>query len=425
MNRQQLTSGLPVGEEEQCVNFVDSSLISLIEAKIEHSFDFLVCTYPNNKEDTLSVPCKRSLNLLMNFHSEIYGKCMFVDLTSLRMERFPLAYREGKRLHSFDTRACFFIEKHKSVFVKRALKGLQLLLEFQVLKDNKPLTLQVYYDAPRPKTLNIFGGTRRLTMQFLDQISGLNAHVILDTAATDCFVNSSYLDNFGLQYVKDSSVLQLANGEEVQVEGYVKLRVKVQQYYGHLTCVVTKLCDGTDLILGDDWLNKYKAHVDYESKTCVLQKGKRKISLQANPLTHWAPKSSTKCLSAMQFKRAVRKGAMPILFQLTKVDDEETSSQLVDTGCLTAVLEKFKDVFEPLPSGLPPEREMAHTIPLEEGSKPPFRPIYRLSPKELEEAKRQVQEYLEKCWIEPSASPYGSPILFVHGKDGGRLPRVE
>ena len=116
-------------------------------------------------------------------------------------------------------------------------------------------------------------GLGDLQCKFLGQISGLNAHVILDTAATDCFVNSSYLDNFGLQYVKDSSVLQLANGEEVQVEGYVKLRVKVQQYYGHLTCVVTKLCDGTDLILGDDWLNKYKAHVDYESKTCVLQKG--------------------------------------------------------------------------------------------------------------------------------------------------------
>jgi hypothetical protein len=384
----------------------------LIEAKIEHSFDFLICKYSNNKEETHFVLCKRSLNLLMDFHSEIYGKCMFVDLTSLMMERFPLAYREGKRLHSFDTRACFLIEKHKSVFVKRALKGLQLLHEFQVLKDKKPLTLQVYYDVPRPKSLNIFGGTRRLAMQFLGQVSGLNAHVILDTAATDCFVNSSYLDNFGLQYVKDSSILQLANGEEVQVEGYVKLRVKVQQYYGHLICLVTKLSDGIDLILGDDWLNKYKAHVDYESKTCVIQKGKRKISLQANPLTHWAPKSSTKCLSAMQFKRVVRKGAMPILFQLTKVDDEETSSQLVNTGCLAALLEKFEDVFEPLPSGLPPKREMAHTIPLEEGSKPPFRPIYHLSPKELEEAKRQVQ-YLEKGWIEPSASPYGSPILFV------------
>jgi hypothetical protein len=111
--------------------------------------------------------------------------------------------------------------------------------------------------------------------------------------------------------------------------------------------MVTNRSDDTNLILGDDWLNKYKAHVDYESKTCVIQKGKQKNSWQANPLTHWSPKSLMKCLSAMQFKRAVRKGAMPILFQLTKVDDEGTSSQFV----LAALLEKFKDVFEPLPSG--------------------------------------------------------------------------
>ena len=77
----------------------------------------------------------------MDFHLEIYGKYMFVDLTSLMMEKSPLAYKEGKRLHPFNTKACNLIEKHKSVSIKRALKGLQLLLEFQVLKDNKPLTL--------------------------------------------------------------------------------------------------------------------------------------------------------------------------------------------------------------------------------------------------------------------------------------------
>ena len=89
-------------------------------------------------------------------------------------------------------------------------------------------------------------------MQFLGQVSRLNAHVILNIAATDCFFNSSYLDNFRLHYVKDSNVLQLANREEVQFEGYVKLHVKVQQYYGHLTCVVTKPSDGTNLISGND-----------------------------------------------------------------------------------------------------------------------------------------------------------------------------
>jgi hypothetical protein len=54
-------------------------------------------------------------------------------------------------------------------------------------------------------------------MQFLGEVSEFNAHVILDIASTSCFVNSSYLDNFGLQYVKDSRILQLANEEEFKL----------------------------------------------------------------------------------------------------------------------------------------------------------------------------------------------------------------
>ena len=77
-------------------------------------------------------------------------------------------------------------------------------------------------------------------MHFWGRILGLNANVILGIAAIDCFVNPSYLDNFGLQYVKVSSVLRLASREEVQTERYVKLSVKIQDYYDHLTCVITK-----------------------------------------------------------------------------------------------------------------------------------------------------------------------------------------
>ena len=61
---------------------------------------------------------------------------------------------------------------------------------------------------------------------------------------------------------------------------------------------------------------------------------------------------------------------------------------------------------------------MTHTIPLEPDGKPPFRPINRLSHLELQEAKRQIKEYLENGWIEPSSSSYLSPILFVKRKDG-------
>lgn len=70
----------------------------MIEVKIEHSFDFLICIYPNNKEETLSVSCNAHL-ILTDFHLEIHGKYVFVDLVCLTMKKFPLAYRDCESLH--------------------------------------------------------------------------------------------------------------------------------------------------------------------------------------------------------------------------------------------------------------------------------------------------------------------------------------
>ena len=44
--------------------------------------------------------------------------------------------------------------------------------------------------------------------------------------------------------------------------------------------------------------------------------------------------------------------------------------------------------------------------------------MYRLSPLELDEVKRQVTDLLAKGMIRPSTSPYSAPILFVGKKDG-------
>ncbi len=60
----------------------------------------------------------------------------------------------------------------------------------------------------------------------------------------------------------------------------------------------------------------------------------------------------------------------------------------INGGCLIPLLEEFKDVFEFLSSELPFERKIVHIIPLEDGSKPPLKPIYRLNANELEKAKK-------------------------------------
>ena len=44
--------------------------------------------------------------------------------------------------------------------------------------------------------------------------------------------------------------------------------------------------------------------------------------------------------------------------------------------------------------------------------------LYKMSPLELEEAKKQIESMLEHGFIRPSDSPYGAPILFVPKKDG-------
>ena len=83
------------------------------------------------------------------------------------------------------------------------------------------------------------------------------------------------------------------------------------------------------------------------------------------------------------------------------------------------ILKKYSSVFKPLPKGLPPYREITgHTIPLQPGSAPPYRAPYRLSPLEQREVQKQIQELLENKSIQPSKSPYGSPVLFVQKKDG-------
>ena len=41
-----------------------------------------------------------------------------------------------------------------------------------------------------------------------------------------------------------------------------------------------------------------------------------------------------------------------------------------------------------------------------------------MAPAELRELKAQLQEFLSKGFIRPSASPWGAPVLFVKKKDG-------
>jgi hypothetical protein len=67
---------------------------------------------------------------------------------------------------------------------------------------------------------------------------------------------------------------------------------------------------------------------------------------------------------------------------------------------------------------MPPDHGIEFVIELAPGTTPIYKKPYRMAPTELAELKKQIKELMEKGYVRPSSSPWGSPVLFAKKKDG-------
>ena len=143
-------------------------------------------------------------------------------------------------------------------------------------------------------------------------------------------------------------------------------------------------------------------------------------------------------LSLVKAKRLLRKNAFAFTVTVKQTDLSVDANrdfnirELFDDAGMTCVsgqgsvrqreienlLDEYNDVFREPPPGLPRERKTVHTNPTVEGTRPPYRPPFRLRPAERTEVERQIKHLLEMGYVRPSTSPYGAPILFVPKPDG-------
>ena len=73
------------------------------------------------------------------------------------------------------------------------------------------------------------------------------------------------------------------------------------------------------------------------------------------------------------------------------------------------VVREYLDVFPEYIPKFPPEREIEFAIELVPGTGPISIALFQMSPLELTELKKQIEELQGKRFIRPSASPWGSP----------------
>ncbi|OAY70091.1 Transposon Tf2-9 polyprotein [Ananas comosus] len=117
--------------------------------------------------------------------------------------------------------------------------------------------------------------------------------------------------------------------------------------------------------------------------------------------------------------------------------EEHAKMQLISRGCVAylatvvmrgvddtpriediPVVREFGDVFPAELPGMPPDREIEFVVDLVPGTAPISKAPYRMAPAELKELKAQLQDLLDKGFVQPSVSPWGAPVLFVKKKDG-------
>ena len=84
---------------------------------------------------------------------------------------------------------------------------------------------------------------------------------------------------------------------------------------------------------------------------------------------------------------------------------------------LSRVVCEFEDVFPDELTGLPPQRDEDFVIELHLGTSPTSMTLHRMASVELQELKVQIQGLLDKGFIRPSTSPWGTPVLFAKKND--------
>lgn len=307
-----------------------------------------------------------------------------------------------------------------------------------VLPSTYPSPQQASQDAPvsavaaaatdEPETTEVYALNlcpRRPTIQLAGKVCRTRkVNILIDSGADSDFISEELVLDAGLPTVRtDGPPAQLASGARQDASRVVaRLTFRVGNFKDTRPFRVTQL-QRYDIILGMPWLAQFQPDIDYSTRAVRLTRDGQQHLLLPSPTS--ADDSSLAVIDSTELQRILRKekrdfikGSQQIFAVRLEAPSDQSATDAALPPSVAAVLGRRAAVFEPLPPGLPPTRHVDHEIELEPGAKPPFKGIYHMSPLELEEATKQIQDLLTKGFIEPSRSPFGAPIIFVRKKSG-------
>jgi hypothetical protein len=249
--------------------------------------------------------------------------------------------------------------------------------------------------------------------------------VIVDSGSTDNLVSTEMVEKLELETTDHPSpykVSWLQKGHQASVTKQCLVDVKIGGYNDKILCDVIPM-DVCHLLLGRPW--KYDRNVVHDGRmnTYTLEKDGRTHMLLSIKDEEVKPEVSNTILlmSGKELLTEMEKKEDPQFFVVRKPRIVLTSTRVDDLPEeIQELLGEFADIIvDELPCSLPPMRSVSHHIDLIPGASLPNKAAYRLTPRENEEVKRQVQELLDKGLVRESLSSCAIPTVLSLKKDGG------
>jgi hypothetical protein len=210
--------------------------------------------------------------------------------------------------------------------------------------------------------------------------------ILFDFGATHSFISESLLSKLGLHscHTNESFVVATAGGRipSNTITKAVPLQLGSKTF---LTNLIHLGLGGLDVILGMNWLTQHQVVLDIATRMVEIH------SPISGHTTLYLPKAE---------------GINPCSYAAVTVQLEN-----IPVVC------EYPNVFPDDLPGMPPDRNVEFVIELQPDTAPISKRPYHMPPKELAELKIELQELLDKGYIRPSSSPWGSPALFVKKKD--------
>jgi len=282
-----------------------------------------------------------------------------------------------------------------------------------------------------------------------------SAYTLHDSGASENFIRTQFAIDLGLPIIQRGFMRVKTANETTgriprrQVNLQLSIRDNNHHLYNYDGWFTLFDLEKYDAILGKNWMRHERHFIDHHNNVLHILKPdnfkpKHTItSLRPHQGRHIhaesleiAQTAGVNVLTTSELRQLIRKPKGSQFFlvdvrrnlipQIPYVKETGPTSEPTDAGVtdLHEILHRrveskwhdtikaFEDVFRE-PTGLPSQNTPEFPIKTVPGSKEPYRPPYRLSPKENDELDKQIAKLIGNGWISRSHSRYAAPVLFV------------